>query len=201
MKHRYLYGLLGILLLFIGLVGTGAWAEVAPTPPASSCPPEQSATPLERPGLSNLYRVTDTLYRGAQPTKDGMKELEKLGVKTVVNLRGLHSDRDELEGVNVGYERIATEPWTLDEQDVIRFLNIATDPARTPVFVHCQHGSDRTGTMVAAYRIVVCGWSKQAAIKEMTEGGFGFHSIWGNLITFIEHLDIERVKNGLVEHK
>ena len=41
------------------------------------------------------------------------------------------------------------------------------DPAKRPVFVHCKHGADRTGTMVAFYRILFEGWSKDEAIREM----------------------------------
>ena len=62
------------------------------------------------------------------------------------------------------------------------------------MFVHCQHGSDRTGTMCALYRIAVCGWTKEDALKEMQEGGFGFHGVWQNLLDFINKLDIEKIK-------
>ena len=62
------------------------------------------------------------------------------------------------------------------------------------MFVHCQHGADRTGVMCAAYRVVVDGWTKQQAIDEMTQGGFNFHSVWSNLPEFIEKLDVEKVK-------
>ena len=83
--------------------------------------------------------------------------------------------------------------------DVVHFLRIVTDENRRPVFVHCMHGADRTGTMCAAYRVAVDGWTKRQAIDEMTQGGFGFHSIWSNLPKLIENLDVEkiRVKAGL----
>ena len=67
-------------------------------------------------------------------------------------------------------------------------------PKRAPVLVHCQHGADRTGTMIAVYRIAVQGWSKAKAIREMTGGGFGFHPIWSNLPTWIQQLDIDLIK-------
>jgi len=59
--------------------------------------------------------------------------------------------------------------------------------------VHCQHGADRTGMMTAIYRIAVEGWSKEDAIKEMTEGGFGFHAIWKDLPVYVRTLDVERI--------
>ena len=88
----------------------------------------------------------------------------------------------------------SVQAWEGEDEEVIDFLKVATDPARWPVFVHCQHGADRTGTMYAIYRIAIEGWSKEDAIGEMTEGEFGFHSVWYNLITYIQELDIETIK-------
>lgn len=149
---------------------------------------------LELPGLPNLHKVSDGLYRGAEPTAEGMKQLEKLGIKTVVNLRSFHSDRQQLEGTELAYEQIPATALNIEAEDVVRFVQIVADANRTPVFVHCRHGSDRTGTMCAVYRIVAEGWSKEEAIKEMTKGGFGFHSIWQNLIDYVQKLDMDEIK-------
>jgi hypothetical protein len=73
--------------------------------------PEKWATPLKLPGLPNLHKVSDDLYRGAQPTADGMRELKKLGVKTVVNLRTARSDKDELGDTGLAYEEIPMTAW------------------------------------------------------------------------------------------
>jgi protein tyrosine/serine phosphatase len=51
-------------------------------------------------------------------------------------------------------------------RDVVKFLQIVTDPEKVPVFVHCQHGADRTGVMAASYRIIVQGWSKDQALRK-----------------------------------
>jgi len=150
---------------------------------------------IELPGLPNLHKVSKELYRGAQPTAEGMKQLEKLGIKTVINLRSLHSDRDEMKGTALSYEHISMTTWNVEDKDVIRFLQIVTDSSRTPVFVHCQHGADRTGTMCAIYRIAVQDWSKDEAVEEMTKGGFGYHSIWQNLPNYIRNLDVQKVKH------
>jgi protein tyrosine phosphatase (PTP) superfamily phosphohydrolase (DUF442 family) len=152
------------------------------------------AQPLALPGAPNLHKVTDSLYRGAQPTAAGMRNLARLGVRTVVSLRAFHSDRARLRQTGLGYEHIFMKTWHPEEEDVVRFLKIATDPARAPVFVHCQHGADRTGAMIALYRIVVQGWTKREAIDEMTGGGYGFHAIWTNLPPWIERLDIAALK-------
>jgi protein tyrosine phosphatase (PTP) superfamily phosphohydrolase (DUF442 family) len=154
----------------------------------------QWAAALTRPGLPNLHKVSDMLYRGAQPTAEGFPELRKMGIKTVVCLRNFHSDK-KLMGTNgLAYVAIPMNTWHAETKDVVKFIKVVTDTNMTPVFVHCQHGADRTGAMCAMYRIVVCGWSKEDALKEMQEGGFGFHEVWQNLLKFIDKIDVDKVK-------
>lgn len=167
------------------------------TGPASSGQDPRWAAPLSEPGLPNLHRVAPALYRSAQPEEAGFRAAQALGVKTVVNLRSLHSDRDLLAGTTLGYEHLPMVAWEADEDALVAFLRIATDPAKQPVLVHCQHGADRTGTAIALYRMVVEGWSRTDAIREMTEGGFGFHPEWHNLIEFLEQVDVERLRTRL----
>ncbi|MEZ4528949.1 MAG: dual specificity protein phosphatase family protein [Desulfobacterales bacterium] len=156
--------------------------------------PAHWARPMEISGLPNFHQVSPVLYRSAQPSAEGFAELKKMGVRTVVNLRSFHSDAELLKDTGLHYESIPANTWELKEEDAVRFLKIVTDPDKTPVLVHCQHGADRTGTMVAVYRILLCGWTKEEALKEMTEGGFGFHSVWKNLIHFVENLDTESIR-------
>jgi len=203
------------LIVAVGLVGALFWVRMAPsatppprpplpraTAPAPSrpAPAEEErdpkwAKPIEKPGLPNLHKVSDQLYRGAQPTAEGMKQLKAMGVRTVVNLRKFHSDRDEIGGTGLAYEHIYFNPLHPEDEDVIRFIQIVTDKNRLPAFVHCQHGADRTGTMCALYRIVVQGWSRDEAIREMTDGGFGHHeAVFGNLRDYIRELDIDAIK-------
>jgi protein tyrosine/serine phosphatase len=151
------------------------------------------AQPVSRPGLPNLFKVSDELYRGAQPTAEGLKGLQELGVKTVVDLRAGHSDRVQLPP-GLGYEQIPMKAWHAETGDMVRFLRVVTDPQRQPVFVHCAHGADRTGLMVAVYRVAVQGWSKDEAIREMTKGGYGFHPVWKNIPAALRKLDVEKLK-------
>jgi protein tyrosine/serine phosphatase len=145
-------------------------------------------------GVPNLHKVSDGLYRSAQPTDKGMANLRDLGIETVVNLRSMHSDRDEIGETGLAYEHIYMKAWHPEEEDVVRFLQIVTNPKRQPVLVHCQHGADRTGTMCALYRILVQGWTKEDAIEEMREGGYGYHAIFRNLPKFIDSLDLDAIR-------
>jgi protein tyrosine phosphatase (PTP) superfamily phosphohydrolase (DUF442 family) len=152
------------------------------------------AEPLKVEGLPNLHKVSDRLYRSAQPEKEGMAGLKSLGIKTVVSLRANHSDETMLKGTGCAYRSIPIDTWNLKEKQVVEFLKIVSDPSNAPVLVHCQHGADRTGTMCAVYRIVFDGWTKEQAILEMKEGGYGFHSVWAHIPKWIQKLDIESVK-------
>ncbi len=152
------------------------------------------AQPIQLEGAPNLHRVSTNLYRSAQPTAQGMRNLKAMGVVTVVNLRSFNSDRHEIGDTGLGYERIYMKAWHPDRKEAVRFLQIVADPARAPVLVHCQHGADRTGTMCALYRVAIQGWTKEAAIREMTDGGFGFHEVWKNLPGWIDKLDIESIR-------
>ena len=156
--------------------------------------PASWAQPVDVDGVPNLHKVTKSLYRSAQPTAEGMVGLKKLGIKTVVSLRSFHSDRKTTAAAKLKYDHIYMKTWHPEREDVVRFLKLATNPANTPLLVHCQFGADRTGTMVAVYRVVVEDWTPEDAVKEMTEGGYGFHEIWDNLPTWIRSLDIESLK-------
>lgn len=169
-------------------------APAASASPDAAPRPAKWARPLDKPGLPNLHEVAPGYYRGAQPSAEGMAELSKLGVKTVINLRAVNSDRDEIGKLPLGYEHISFKAWHAEDEDVVRFLKLVTDPKKQPVFVHCQHGADRTGTMTAIYRILIQGWTKEEAIAEMTQGGFGFHAVWKNLVEYLEKLDVEKVR-------
>ena len=158
--------------------------------------PASWAKMLSLPGVGNFHKVSSVLYRGQQPTKAGMKALEKMGIKTVVNLRSFSSDRREMQGTKMLYNHITMKAWHAEDKELVQFLKIVTSRNNQPVFVHCQHGADRTGTMCAIYRIALQGWTMDQAIEEMTKGGFGYHSIWKNLVDYIEELDIEKIKRS-----
>ncbi len=173
-----------------------AQGESVSVQPDDGARPASWAQKLDRPGCPNLHKVSGDLYRGAQPTARGMKELQKLGIKTIVNLRSFNSDDPEMKaaGVNFNYEHIWMKAWHAEDKEIVRFLKIVNDPARRPVFVHCQHGADRTGTMCAVYRVAIQGWSKPEALAEMTKGGFGYHGVWQNLLRYVTNLDVAEMK-------
>jgi len=149
---------------------------------------------MDERGLPNLHKVSDDLYRGAQPTAEGVERLKALGVRTIVSLRSSDTDKNLPIPPEITYEHIPMTAWRPNDRDVVRFLRIVGDENRLPVFVHCRRGADRTGMMSAIYRIAVQGWSKEQAIAEMTQGGFRFNSGWQNLVQYIRDLDVDAIR-------
>lgn len=154
------------------------------------------AVRIDLAGCPNLHKVSDGLYRGAQPTQEGFANLQKLGVKTIVNLRDHHSDTQLLANTQLAYKEIPLDTWKITAADITAFLRIAADPNQAPVFVHCQHGADRTGVMTASYRIAAEYWEKSRAIAEMTHGGYGFHPLWSELPELIHRTDYAAMRRA-----
>jgi len=159
------------------------------------------ALKIEDKSIPNFFKVSDGLYRSAQPLKEGFIKLPDYGIKTVLNLRADNSDAENLAGLGLNYEQIKINTWAFNEKDIDAFLRIIADEDNLPLLVHCQHGADRTGVMAAVYRIVVEDWSKEEALAEMTGGCFGFHSIWLNLPKLIKSLDVEKLKANYAAYK
>jgi protein tyrosine/serine phosphatase len=157
------------------------------------------AKPITLDGLPNLNQVAPNLYRAAQPTGVGFKVAEKnLNIKTVINLRESQNDTDLLVGTAIAEQSVPMNAMHITNDQVIAALKlIKAGQAKGPVLVHCRHGADRTGVVIAMYRILYQGWTKQQAIDEMENGGFNFHSIFFNIPSFIKNADIAQFKLAL----
>lgn len=158
--------------------------------------PANWGQPMQQRGLPNLHRISPGLYRGAQPEQPGIASLQAMGVRTIVNLRVVEKHETQIAEAALQQERIAMLPFLPSEEAIVKFIKVAADPQNQPVFVHCQRGSDRTGMMCAAYRVVVDGWSKEAALEEMMLGDYGFNPIWMVLPAYIEMLDVDRIREA-----
>lgn len=194
--HKYLVPLYAVLLLSVWTsAGVGSVKiDNKKIKLYETQRPANWAVEINEPGLPNFYKVSENLYRGAQPDANGFAKLKEMGIRTIINLRTFHSDNDKISDANIGYEQIRMQAWRTEYKDIVKFLKIVTDPNKTPVFVHCRHGADRTGLMCAVYRTTIQDWTKQDAIDEMIYGGYGFHHIWKNLPDYLMQLDIEKLK-------
>jgi protein tyrosine/serine phosphatase len=181
----------------LGLIVAAAALDACAQTPATIPRPVTWAQPQQVAGVANLYQITPMLYRSEQPTALGMKNLEKLGIRTVINLRFFNNDRKEVAGTLLRTERVKILTWDIDDQQVVEVMRILRDPQNGPFLIHCQHGADRTGLMSAMYRILEQGWSVDDALAELTGGGYGYHSMWSNILKYVRSADIEKLRAAI----
>ena len=174
-----------------------AFAVSSPAAPRER--PVSWATPVIGTTLENCFRVSDEFYRCEQPREGDIADLNSLGVRSILNLRRYHSNDKALgkAGFTMLTERLEADDLTVDDLvDALRQIR----EAPKPVMVHCWHGSDRTGSVVAAYRIVFQNWTTAEALDELRHGGFGYHERWfPNIIELFETLDAGELRRRVLE--
>jgi tyrosine-protein phosphatase SIW14 len=145
------------------------------------------------PGIHNAGKVSDNIFRGAQPNLASFPLLKQLGITTIVNLRSesagkVEKERREAERQGMRYVYIPIGGFSnpTDEQ-LATFFNLLRQTPAPTVFVHCEFGRDRTGVIVAAYRIAFQNWSADQAMSEMLAFGFN-HRFHPGMSTYVRAL-------------
>jgi tyrosine-protein phosphatase SIW14 len=137
--------------------------------------------------LPNSGRINDHFYRGAQPRPQGLAELKKLGINTVVDLRledpaKILWERQQVESLGMRFVHIPVNEWSAPtNEQVVQFLSLFRDDPAQKIFLHCRFGRDRTGIFVATYRIAYEKWPMEQALKEMNF--FGYNGFWHPAMT------------------
>ena len=156
-----------------------------------------AAEPVTIDGVENSYRISEDLYRSAQPEREGFTALQKMGVRSVLNLREFHKDTRKARHTQLHLMAYPVAAGEVTAADVENCLALIAG-APKPVLVHCWHGSDRTGTVVAAYRIVFQNWSVEKAVEEFRDERFGYHEFWyGNLLKLLHETDWSAMRERL----
>jgi tyrosine-protein phosphatase SIW14 len=132
--------------------------------------------------LPNFHQVNGNLYRGGQPKKGGLQQLKQLGVMTIVNLRDdderARAEKSEAESLGLRYFNIPLSNFGRpSDSQVDQVLKLIEGQENHPLFVHCARGSDRTGTVIAIYRIMHDGWTSEKAKAEAKQFGLGFWQV------------------------
>lgn len=150
-------------LVLVTLAIALAW----PTPATAD-----DTTTTAAPTIVRFRQVDAALYRGGQPDATGFEQLKQLGIRTVINLRRNDEERRLVERLGLRYVDLSAglTPFGLsgriDDEVVRRFFEVVDEPGSGPVFLHCRRGADRTGAVIAMYRIARQGWTPQAAYEE-----------------------------------
>ena len=182
--YRFLIIVACCLTILAGI----AWANA----PAAATKPAVNQTVVIRssehlynlPGLGNAGRVAPGVYRGEQPGPGGYATLKQLGIKTVIDLRTSESEKAQVEAAGMRAIAVPIEMTRKGlKEKVDQVVALMADPANQPVYVHCRHGQDRTGIVVAAYRMTLDNWSLKDVEAEMQS--FGFNDVWVNFKKFI----------------
>ena len=152
--------------------------------------------PIE--GIANFDKVDSHLYRGAQPNSHGLQHLHNLGVRTIINLRGASNswaaEEDVADDLDMEYFNIPMSSFFRPSKKTVLTILSIIEKSPSPVFVHCKHGCDRTGTIIACYRIKKEGWKSGKALNEARI--FGMYRLEILMKSFVR--DFERqVKTGL----
>jgi protein tyrosine/serine phosphatase len=196
LKRRIVFFVSAAALLLSGYLSTAMTCETT-----SIIGPRPSTWAVQMKStchVPNFYKVTNDLYRSAQPTAIEMEQLrQQIGIKTIINLRTFHSDTDEIGSTGLLNERLHVKLWHIEDEDVIKVMRILANKENGPYLIHCHYGADRTGVMCAMYRIIYQGWTKEEAIDEMVNGGYEFRSQWTNIIHYILSADIDKLKKAI----
>jgi len=143
-----------------------------------------------------LYKIDNHLYRSGMPSRKGMQYAEKIGIRHILNLHHFGNDNAEIQGTNLQVKQIRVHVTKMTYAEIVQSLRYITSK-KQPVLVHCLTGADRTGVIVAAYRMLK-GWSKEEAINEMVNGGYHFRQyLFPNLIPLVESIDINRLRHDV----
>jgi len=169
------------LALLIVCLTAQVQAQEKPQPITPSVMSSAYGEKLKIRGVPNPGKINDGLYRGAQPNEQGLEELKKLGITTIVDLRAEDRgksewERQQAEKLGMRFVHIPIAGFAApSNEEVVQFLSLFRDPQQK-IFVHCLLGEDRTGVFVATYRMSVQKWPVTQAIREMNT--FGFNGFW-----------------------
>lgn len=129
--------------------------------------------------LPNFHIVHPFLYRGGEPSKKGLQQLQEKGIKTLIDLRAssaiTKSEEATAHSLGMKYINLPMSAKAPTEAQLATYFETVREARdkNEPVFLHCAHGSDRTGCLVGIWRVTEDGYSYPQAYTEMRKYWFG----------------------------
>jgi protein tyrosine/serine phosphatase len=169
-----------LLLFSLPLVLPISSTEIS-TPDSPAVRPPYAKT-LHVLGISNVGKLNEFLYRGSQPNDEGLRQLKKLGINLIVDLRGerqglVKSENKKAEVLGMRVVNIRASGWSPPkDEEIVEFLSLTQRRPKEKIFAHCWLGDDRTGVFLATYRMAFDQWTPDEAIDEMDH--FHFKGFW-----------------------
>ena len=140
----------------------------------AGCAAGQRGFPRQE-GIANFGKINDRLYRGAQPDAIAITNLKRLGIKTIINLRmpddAERAEKIEADASGITYTNMTMKSLGRPTDERVKEVLSLIETLPSPVFVHCKYGCDRTGTIIACYRIEHDKWSSVTALREAQQYG------------------------------
>jgi len=136
------------------------------------------ALPADLPNIPNFHVVNNHVFRGGQPSDQAWPGLAQLGVKLVIDLRreDEHSSAAEGQAVHAAGMKYVNVPMkgvvSPGDDQVSRLLTLLN--SQDSVFIHCKRGADRTGAVIACYRIEHDHWDSKRALSEAKSFGMSW---------------------------
>ena len=159
--------------------------------------PGNWAVKFSSTSVHNFYKLNDSIYRSGQPCKKSFRELSLWGFKSILNLRKNRSDHFDSLPIQKFEVRMKASRFT--DIEIVSALKILLRSPK-PIVVHCMYGADRTGVVLAMYRIIFEHWTKEMAIDELINGGYHFHKRFANIPKYITEVNIDRIKELIFEN-
>jgi len=170
MKARSTERIFAAALLAVMILLSGC-SVIYPTPPV------KNFEPLDHRGMVRFDKVDDDVYRGSQPSMDQLMRLStdpEVRIKTVLKLNP--GSDPAAPGVRQIHHALYG-PITPSVEKIREILK-DIDQAEKPLLIHCTHGEDRTGLIVALYRVCK-GMTPEDAYKDMVAHGFHpYRGLW-----------------------
>jgi protein tyrosine/serine phosphatase len=123
----------------------------------------------------NIHRVTDGVWRSAQPAPRHLRWAKRQGIRTIVNLRGRRDtcgsyilERDWCERLGLALVDFPIRSRSPLDRETLHAAARLFDQLEYPILMHCKSGADRAGFMATLYLFLHKNVPLRQAMKQLS---------------------------------